>query len=261
MNEKKNVVCIKWGTAYDARDVNKLYNMIKRNTKYEINFYCFTDNSEELDSDIIAKPLPILNTIKEYQKKYAYEKEAGLCDNNLGGLKGQRVFFFDLDVVIVSNLDEFFEFPQNEMFYIIDDWNTKGNHVGQATCYSWVVGTLGYIKEYYEANPKEVVDRFFTASQEYLSSKVIEKFGKLNFWPEGWFCSFRFHCMSKFGPLRHFIMPKIPSNLPDLKVVCFHGYPKPEHAINGIWKIKKSQRWKRIYKVCKPTTWIKDYWY
>lgn len=260
MKDIKNVICIKWGTVYDSDDVNKLYNMVIKNTTHKVNFYCFTENAVELNENIIVKPLPILNTIEEYQNKYAYKKEAGLCDDNLGELTGQRVVFFDLDILIVSNIDEIFEYPEREKFYIINDWNSKGNEVGQATCYSWVVGTLGFIKEYYEKNPKEVVDKFFTASQEYLSSKVIEKFGKLNFWPNDWFCSFRFHCMPKFGPLRHFITPQIPKNMPNLKVINFHGYPKPKEAVKGIWKLKKGQYWKRIYKVCKPCPWIEEYW-
>lgn len=260
MNTNKNVVCIKWGTVYDADDVNKLYNMVQKNTSYNINFYCFTDNSEELNEKIIAKPLPTLDTILEYQHKYAYEKEAALCDDNLGGLKGQRVVFFDLDVLIISNIDALFTYPKDNLFYIINDWNSKGNLIGQATCYSWVVGTLGYIKEYYENNPKEVVDKFYNASQEYLSSKVIEKFGALHFWPDEWFCSFRFHCMPKFGPMRHFIAPSVPKDMPDLKVINFHGYPKPKEAVKGIWKIKKGQFWKKIYKKCKPCPWIEKYW-
>lgn len=261
MKEIKNVICIKWGNVYDPEYVNKLYSMVKRNTSYDIHFYCFTEDANGLNKDIIIKPLPTLNTTEEYQTIYGYRKEAGLCDDNLGGLENQRVFFFDLDVVIVSNLDELFEYPENDKFYIIDDWNSKGDTVGQATCYSWVVGTLGYIKEYYEKNPQEVVNQFHTASQEYLSMKVIEKFGALNFWPQDWFCSFRFHCMSRFGPLRHFIMPKLPKNRPNLKVINFHGLPKPDEAIEGIWNERNDPKWKKLYKVCKPTTWIKDYWY
>jgi len=261
MKEIRNIICIKWGTVYGFEDVNKLYSMVSRNSTYDINFYCFTEDKKGLNEDIIVKPLPVLHTIEGYRRKYAYEKEAGLCDDGLGGLYGQRVFFFDLDVLIVSNLDELLDYPKANKFYIINDWNTKGNHVGQATCYSFVVGTLGFIKKYYEDNPKEVIDKFYNASQEYLSSKVIEKFGKLNFWPKDWFCSFRFHCMPKFFLLRHFIAPSFPKNMPNLKVINFHGYPKPKDAIKGEWCIKKGQNWKRIYKFCKPTFWIKDYWY
>jgi hypothetical protein len=261
MKKIVNVVCIKWGNAYDEEYINTLHHMIVRNTSYDVDFYCFTDDATGINKDIIIKPLPVLNTIKEYQTIHAYRKEAALCDDDLGGLKNKRVFFFDLDVVIISNLDEFFEYPEDDKFYIINDWNSKGNKIGQASSYSWVVGTLGYIKEYFEKNPKEVVDKFFTASQEYLSSKVIEKNGSLNFWPDDWFCSFRFHCMSRIGPLRHFITPKIPNNRPGLKVIVFHGMPNPREASKGIWKLKNKDKWKRLYKVCKPTKWVEKYWY
>lgn len=259
MGKTVNVICIKWGTRYSPEYVNKLYNMVKRNTSYDVNFYCFTENSQDLNENIIVKPIHDVNTIEEY--KYYYRKEAGLSDDNLGGLKGERVFFFDLDIVIISNLDEFFDYPQDDKFYIINDWNTKGNYVGQASCYSWVVGTLGHVQEYYEKHPKEVLAQFRTSAQEYLSSKVIEKYGSLNFWPENWFCSFRFHCMPKFGLLRHFLVPKIPKDRPGLKVIVFHGVPDPDEAIEGIWPIEKGEGWKRLYKVCKPTKWIENYWY
>lgn len=260
MSETKNVICIKWGTVYSSEDVNKLYNMVIKNSKYKVNFYCFTDDSSDLNENIIVKPVPILNTIEDYGTKYGYRKEAGLCDDNLGELSGQRVLFFDLDVVIVGNIDGFFDYPKEDKFYIINDTNTKGDTVGQATCYSWVVGTLGFIKEYYEQNPKEVCGKFHTACQEFLSEQVIIKFGKLNFWPDDWFCSFRFDCIPKFAPLRYFITPSLPKNMPNLKVVNFHGYPKPDEAIEGIWRVKKGQSWKKIYKKCLPTPWIKDYW-
>lgn len=260
--KKVNIVCIKWGVVYNDGYVNKLYNMIKRNTSYDVNFYCFTDNNEGFNENIIVKPLPILNTISGYEHIYSYRKEAALCDDDLAELRGERVFFFDLDMVAISNLDELFDYPKNDNFYIINDWHTKGNHVGQASCYSWVVGTLGFVKKDYESNPKSVLDKFGSAAQEYLSSKVIEKYGKLNFWPSDWFCSFKFHCMPKFILLRYFLEPQIPKNRKNLKFIAFHGTPNPREAIIGRWDQKEGKKkWKKIYKVCKPTTWIKDYWY
>ena len=262
MSEKYNVICLKWGNWYPVDDVNKLYHMIKRHTSFDIDFYCFTDDPKGLDPEIIAGPMTHLN-VRPEQNKYAYRKEAGLCDDNLGGLNGQRVFYFDLDSLIVGNLDEFFRYPQGDKFYIINDWNSKGQHVGQASCYSWVVGTLGYIKKYFEDHPEEVVDQFYTASQEYLSSKVIEKYGHLNFWPEKWFCSFRFHCLPPM-PFRWWMMPKIPK-WPGLKMVAFHGMPGMEDARLGIWcsnpdDSKYPRGLKRLYKHTEPVKWIDEYW-
>lgn len=254
--EIKNVICIKWkGTnPYSIKYVNNLYNMIIRNTTYPINFYCFTDDSEGINENIIVKELPVMNVA---DLRYAYIKEAGLCDDNLGELNGQRVLYFDLDTIIVDNIDCYFELPKGDEFYIINDWNNK-NRVGQASCYSWVVGTLGFVKKDFEKNPIDIYEKFYTASQEYLSTKIIEKYGKLNFWPESWSKSFRFHCLpTPLIPfLRRFKMATIPSGA---KIICFHGKPKFEDAMIGEWEEKK--KWKKFfYKHLKPVTWLKDYW-
>lgn len=257
-----HVICIKWGDYYGPKDVNTLFSMIKRNTSLPIVFHCFTNETDGLHTDIQTHLLPKMN-VSDALNKYAYKKEAGLCDDALGGLAGQRVFFFDLDTLIVGSLDEFFLYPQDDQFYIINDWNTRGNHVGQASCYSWVVGTLGFVKAYFEQNPEEVLERYFTASQEYLSAKVIERYGKLNFWPDNWFKSFKFHCLP-IGILRPFFPAKLP-RVNGLKMVAFHGYPGLADAIAGTWttdtKSKKRARgWKKIYKTIRPCPWILDYW-
>ena len=137
--------------------------------------------------------------------------------------------------MIVGNLDEFFDYPIEDRFYAINDWahrhGKKANKVGQASCYSWVVGTLGFIKEYFEKHPQEVIDTYYTATQQYVSAKVLEKFGKIWFWPDNWFKSFRFHCLPH-PLLRFFITPKLP-NIKGLKMIAFHGEPGINELFTG----------------------------
>ena len=266
MMKKVNVITIKWGKKYSTEDINKLASAIKRNSSYQIDFYCFTEYADGLSEDIIVWPLPRLNVCAAHL--YAnYRKAAGLCDDNLGNLAGQRVFFFDIDSLIMGNLDELFDYPDGDKFYVINDWahrtGKKANKVGQASCYSWVVGTLGYIKDYYEAHAQEVIDKFGTATQQYVSAKIIEKDGSLNFWPEEWFKSFRFHCIPR-PMLRWFVTPKIPQDK-GLKMIAFHGYPNISDAIEGIWCSDKTDKkyprgLKKLYKHIRPTLWIKEYW-
>jgi hypothetical protein len=257
-----HVICIKWGDYYTAGDVNKLFSMVKRNTSLPVTFHCFTGETEGLDPAIQTHPRPKMN-VPDALNKYAYKKEAGLCDDALGGLAGERVFFFDLDSLIVGNLDELFTYPQGDAFYIIKDWNTHGDHVGQASCYSWVVGTLGFVKTCFEQHAEEVLARYHTASQEYLSAKVIEHYGALHFWPDNWFKSFKFHCLP-VGVFRPFIPAKLP-RVEGLKMIAFHGYPGLDEAIVGTWtkdvtSKKRAYSWKKIYKTIKPCPWILDYW-
>lgn len=256
-----NVICIQWGNAYRAEDINTLHSMVARNTSLPVRFHLFSDSPPEgLSREIEVHPEPGLKVAAEHNK-YNYRKEAGLCADDLGGLAGQRVFFFDLDVVITGNLDDLFTHPQGDGFYIINDWNTKGDHVGQASCYSFVVGTLGFIKEAFEKDPLPVLDQYGTASQEYLSAMVIKHIGPLNFWPEAWFRSFRYHCLPH-PLLRWFATPCKPPAA--TKVIAFHGHPDIQDAIEGKWgrpgDRKRAKGWKKIYKHCKPTQWIREYW-
>jgi len=256
-----NVICIQWGRFYGADYVNRLYSMIKRNTNLPIKFHVFSNESlPGLSEEIVHLKEPGIKIAEQY-KNYNYRRSVGFCDDNLAGLKGQRVFSFDLDVLIMDNLDELFTYPKDDQFYIINDWNTKGDHVGQGTCYSFVVGTLGYIKEYFEEHSEEVIAKYGTATQQYLSAKIIEKYGKLNFWPEDWFQSFKYHCLP--NPLmRRILTPKKPK--PGTKLLAFHGSPNMEDAIAGRWCApdgkKVSKGIKKIYKACRKVPWIEDIW-
>lgn len=259
MTNTKNVICIKWGSSsyYSAKHVNNLFRSVVENTKYGINFYCFTNNTEGLDGAIVTRALPALKNLDRVGCNI-YQKEVGLCDDNLSGLGGQRVLYFDLDTLAVGNLDSFFELPKDDEFYIIKDWDHRNGRIGQASCYSWVVGTLGYIKSYFEEFYDEVYRNFGTASQEYLSYKVIEKYGKLNFWPEPWCRSFKLHCLpNPLIPLvRRFRMAKIPAGA---RIICFHGRPKADDAMKGLWP-EKSWYKRILYKHLKPVSWLSDYW-
>lgn len=250
-----NVICLKWGSYYGHNYVNSLYEAVNKYTsKYKLNFYCFTEDAENLDPNIIVKPLPELKN-----NKYAFLKEAGLCDDNLGGLNGQRVLFFDLDSVLCSNIDCFFDLAlKDDKFYIHRDFGSDSDLIGGSNVYSWVVGTLGYIKDDYEKNHEEITEKYYTASQEYLSAKVIERYGKLNFWPDEWLCSFKKHCMQPII-LRYFLAPKRPKK--EVRLINFHGDPKIHDALNGNWSTRKTiPLHKRLYKYTRPARWIAEYW-
>lgn len=92
------VVCMKWGDAYSARDVNVLRSMVARNLSQPHEFICFTDNPDGLSPQVKARPLP------------AKFKSRGMW-NKIGLFKpglltaGETVLYSDLDVVAVAPLD------------------------------------------------------------------------------------------------------------------------------------------------------------
>ena len=113
--ETINVICIKWGTIYSPLYVNRLKNMVLSNSTYPILFHCFTDHGEGIDDDIIVHPIPTISV----EPNGCFKRETAFFSPNLGGLKDQRVFYFDLDTLIVNNIDELFKYPSDDQFYII----------------------------------------------------------------------------------------------------------------------------------------------
>ena len=155
--KKVNVVCIRWKTRfsevdYAPSDINKLYASIKRNTSYDVDFYCFTSQKEGLNPNIKAYDIHTMNIPEDVN--IGCFMRACLYDPDLAGLAGQRVFYFDLDSLIVGNLDELFDYPQGDKFYIINDWRNrtgkKKDSIGQGSCFSFVVGPLSFIRDNFE---------------------------------------------------------------------------------------------------------------
>lgn len=90
-----NVICVKFGTKYSADFVNKLYNDIKRLTKAEFEFFCYTDDPTDIEDGInIIPPLGKPTLKRVWNKLRLFDPEMPI--------KG-RTYFFDLDVKILKD--------------------------------------------------------------------------------------------------------------------------------------------------------------
>ena len=52
MTEPVKIICLKWGTKYPAEYVNRLYRMVNKHLTIPFEFYCLTENTEGLYSEI-----------------------------------------------------------------------------------------------------------------------------------------------------------------------------------------------------------------
>lgn len=242
-----HIITIKWGPKYESEEVNSLFKSIQNHTSLPLSFHCFTDNPSGLDAHIQKHPLPKIDLIPTISK--TYQKEAGLT--NIPALKGKRIFFFDIDVAIVGTLDSLFTLPQKEEFWITRDWNHRFKKVGQASFFSYVVGSNTFVYDHFIKNQAAIKKKYGTACQEYLTDQM-EQHHNLHFFPKDAIVSFKHHCLP-IWPLRFFKTADIP---PKAKIVCFHGDPKIGHAARGEWSTPRPPLLKRIYKSFKPVPWL-----
>lgn len=213
---------MKWGTKYDATYVNKLHSMVSRHLTLPHRFVCFTDNSAGFHPSIEAFPMPSPDLMNETARG-SWNKVHTLR-SDLGRLKG-RTLFLDLDIVILQNIDCFFELPGE--FCIIKEWSQSSHGLGNSSVYRFEAGAHANVYENLIAN-RSAVYKQYRHEQAYVTG-TISQTTPLTYWPEEWCRSFKRHCLPSW-PLNWVRSPSIPD---DVKILIFHGDPKPEDAIIG----------------------------
>jgi len=236
-----NVICMKWGSKFPHTYVNRLYGMVKRNLTVPFRFICFTDNDKNIRSEVEIQPLPELD-LPNNSPERGWRKLT-VFQENFGGLKG-KTLFLDLDVVIVDNIDCFFDYSGD--FLIAHDKKKPNKIEGNSSVFRFQIGQFTELLRYFEKNI-DLVKSEVRHEQAYIS-REINRLDKLNYWPDEWVPSFKYRCCPSWIK-SWFKAPHIPKNA---KIILFHGLPNPPEAIIG-----KSGKW---YRHIKPSPWILDFW-
>ncbi len=242
MKKDIHIFCMKWGTLYGPEYVNTLYSMVKRNLTLPFTMVCFTDNTEGIHADVKCFPIPEMELPTNIPERMW--KKLTTFKKDLYGLQGTALFL-DLDIVIVDNIDSFFE--DDNPFMIIKDYNKQWRITGNSSVYRFEIGQHSYVYDYFITNFDSVRQQHRN-EQEYLSWAVNEK-GILKYWPTPWCPSYKYDCASRF-PLAFWKIPSIPDGA---KIIIFHGEFNPHKAIKGGWG-----KW---YRFLRPAKWITKYWH
>lgn len=238
----KYIFCMKWGTLYSAEYVNRLHSMVKRNLTYDFKMVCFTDDESGIIDEVQCFPIPEIDLPGNLPERMW--KKLTTFKADLYGLKGTALFL-DLDIVILDNMDCFFDIEGD--FRIIKDYDMKFWRItGNSSVYRFAIGEHGYVFDYFLKN-FESIRKQHRNEQEYLTWAIHEK-GLLQYWPKEWCPSFKYDCASKI-PFAFWKKPSIPK---DAKIIIFHGEINPHKAIEG-----GRGKW---YRYVPPAPWVADYW-
>lgn len=250
------VLCMKWGTLYGADDVNNLYRGVKRHLFRPFRFVCFTDDAAGLDAAINTLPLPDLglpagNSDTRWRKLALFQK-------HLGGLSGTALFL-DLDLVIVGDLDPFFDLPgvvpiirDDDLFRpkVLRRVRPKRDRflhmVGNTSVFRFEIGAHPEILDSYLDDPAAAARQY--EHEQQMVSDLLDRRGKLSYWPRGWCISFKNDCVGR--GLRSYLSDPICPE--DAKIVLFAGAPKMSDIISG-----KGGKW---YRRIGDIDWLRRAW-
>lgn len=240
------VICMKWGTLYSANYVNVLYRACLDNITGPFRFVCLTDDPSGIATDVETFPIPNIGLLETHYYDGAWPK-IGLFLNDLYGLEG-RALFIDLDMVILSNLDEMFEMPGEVITIDEGHWKKEYRRSSMTSIFAYDLGRNGYIAEKLMNDRDALVDQY-KIEQAYLHGVCPN----MKHWPTEWILSFKRHVRQPLGFDRLY-HPNRPGGA--AKIIAFHGRPRPIDLIDapkGNWDIFP-------HYGRGPVPWMVDYW-
>jgi hypothetical protein len=217
-----NVICLKHGTKYSADYVNKLYHMVQRHLTVPHRFMCFTDDAEHIESNIETQALPQVQASLSgwWWKPYLFNSSlfpAG--DVNL---------FFDLDTVIVNNIDKLVTYLPGEFVGLRNVsrvFRPGLKKLGSAVM-RWSAEKHHQIWADLLAQPTLMTQ--YPGDQDWIWARASEH---IKFYPDPWIRSYKWEIRSRkeleghgkncvFGTIKN---PEIPL---ETAVLAFHGNPQ-----------------------------------
>lgn len=248
--KNRTILCMKWGDLYSEEYVNVLYLACCDNISGDFRFVCLCDDASGLHPGIEHFPIPEIGLDQWHWYDGVWPK-LSLFAKDLYGLQG-RCLFIDLDMIICSSLDPFFEY-EGEIISTDMGPNWRPNHGTGApetgTCmFAFDFGQQPQILEKFQADRDLCVDRFK------IEQNCVHHFAHgMTYWPPEWVISFKRHLRRPII-IDRLLPPKAPGS--KVKIVAFHGDPRPVDLIKTSGK-----NWSCFPRYGKkPVSWVVEYW-
>jgi hypothetical protein len=229
-----NIVCLKWGTKYGPEYVNRLYAGVKRNTSVPFKFWCFTEDSTGIDSEVCVAPLPFSGQLETWWNKLY------LFSDKIPIPKGETIFYIDLDTLIVDNIDHILKRNYTRLVILKDFFYgiAKSANAYGSGLMMWTHGTYNSVwQKFIESSEQHIKAAGSYGDQWWIEQQIKKVFFWQDIFP-GWIVSFKVHCRNG--------LPK------NAKIICYHGRPSiPESAS----ETSNVNRW-----VIAPQPWVLGHW-
>lgn len=226
----RNIICVHVGEKYTNDYVEKLYRSCMRNSTKDFTFTVLHDgknyNLKENNVKYISvEPMKFLsNHNLWWYKMQAFRSDVAVADQNL---------LLDLDIVVVNNIDKFWEY-NNDKFVIIQDFNRHwfpNYSRSNSSVVKFNPNRAEIIYNAYAQNPIEYAKKF-RGDQDWFDEHVKDKV----WWPKKWAMSWKWEVYNggiiESNSERYYDVVTNIDN--DTSLLVFHGKPDPHNVDNPI---------------------------
>ena len=224
MENKVAIACVfKTGGDFKITDVARLKTMVDKHVTVPYNFYCLTDYKNVIGCNVI-------------QLNYGYHgwwSKIELFRVNL--FQEERVLYFDLDTVIVENIDDIVQ--QDYGFIGLRPFNPIKAKMPNYTA----SGMLGFrntgLSFIHDEFLYQRYSKKYHGDQDYISDILLDKSVKFVYWQD---------IVSGIYSYKRHIYNNNLALFVDARVICFHGKPRPNDLSSGWLEELQYEKDKRL---------------
>ena len=224
-----NFACVCYGDKYPVEYVQKLYNMVTRNTTLHINFFVFTDHvkmEKMIDGNINVSQFPETDLQGWWNKMQLFHPKVSLPGDTL---------YMDLDVVITQNIDCFFKYKPEADFVGMNDFNPSTAGWNSSIFKFKNEKLQGRLWHKFMDDRPNLLRRF--AGDQNLITEFIKNTPGCDSFPDSWTQSYKWYDRSG---TRYSRQNMTFEHNGESLVTVFHGQPNPHESdkewIKSAWK-------------------------
>lgn len=224
--------CVIHGDAYSWIYVDRLYNMLKANSSYNIRMHVFTEVDREVPAPYIKHVLAEWPGVKGHKKGWWYKMQMFDSKHFQG-----RILYLDLDTVITKNIDFMWD-TSDRYFWTIKDFKYLWRPTWQGLNSSvmlWDTVKFDWIWQDFLSKNINATIKLHHGDQDYLNSIITQK--DLRFFDTAQMKSWRWQCKDGGYNMikRAYNQPDTGTTVdPSTVIMVFHGTPKPHEIQDSI---------------------------
>ena len=216
--------CLIHGNVYEWTYVERLYNMLTRHISAPIRFHVYTEAARPVPAPWIKHNL-IEWGIGGAKLAWWYKMQMFNSAHHAGPL-----LYFDLDTVIVDNIDWIHHLPLSYFWGVRDFkhlWRPNYHAINSSIMW-WDTRTFDHIWKSFEMQDLKTITKKYRGDQDYINQAVGDK--HLRFLDSNQVKSWRWECLDGGHNFkrRRLLTSDTNTVIPEnTSVLVFHGQPKP----------------------------------
>lgn len=215
--------CVIHGDAYSWIYVERLHNMLSRHLTRGIRLHVYTEAERPVPAPMIKHVLPDWG-ITGPRRSWWYKITLFNLDEYAGPM-----LYFDLDTVIVDNIDWICDLPTT-WFWTVQDFKylyRPGSQSINSSIMWWDTRQFAEVWQNFQQQNLQTIIKQYRGDQDYLNQVLPSS--QVRFLDPERIRSWRWQCLEGgMHPNRQKRVRDIPTQItPETDIMIFHGHPKP----------------------------------